>query len=178
MRGISFAVLSGIGIATFAALCCHAADRDLTLNDGMKGVIAPKTQIVWDIGNKAMDSQGNPDGSKFSDDDWKQIIAAGEQVSATAKALAGVDHLKVALPGVRIESEGDPGAWSAAEVQRAFDADPKAFQAHAMNLAAVTDATVKAAKARDARAMGDASNQIDAICEACHMQFWYPNLKR
>lgn len=175
MRRIFFAMIPGIGIVIATAL--YAAEGALTLNDSMKDVIAPKTQIVWDIGNKAMDSQGKPDGSKLSDDDWKQIIAAGEQVSAAAKALAGVDHLKVALPGVRIESEGDPGAWSAAEVQRAIDADPKEFRNQSMKLAIALGAMVTAAKARDAQSMLDNSNQIDSICEDCHKQYWYPNLK-
>jgi cytochrome c556 len=177
MKRFSFALCSSIGLLVVAALSSHAADSAQTLNDSMKDVVAPKTQIVWDIGNKAIDNQGNPDGSKLSDDDWKQIVAAAEEVSKRAEALAAADHLKVAQPGVKIQSEGNAGAWGAAEVQRAIDANPKSFQTQAKSLATVADATIKAAKARDAKALSDASNQIDGVCEDCHKQFWYPNLK-
>ncbi len=177
MKETSVAILLGLGVLTLAAFYGHAADNVLTLNDSMKDIIAPQTQIVWDISNKDIDGQGNPDGSKLSEDDWKQIAAAAEEVSKRAEALASADHLKVALPGVKIQSEGNPGAWGAAEVQRAIDANPKAFQAQAKSLADIAVATVKAAKARNAMAMGDAANDIDGICEDCHKQFWYPNLK-
>ncbi|WP_180982624.1 cytochrome c [Methylocella silvestris] len=143
----------------------------------MKDVVAPQTQIVWDVGNKAMDDKGEADASKLTDDDWKKIIDAGDAVSRRLKALAGADHLKAAQSGVKIQSEGNPGAWGAADVQKAIDADPKEFKVQAMKLAAALDATVTAAKARNAQSLQDNANQIDSICEDCHKQYWYPNLK-
>lgn len=172
-----FAGFGGVSLFALAVLSSHAANSPLTLNDAMKDVIAPQTQIVWDVGNKAMNDKGDADGSKLTDDDWKQIIAAGNEVSASIKALAGSDHLKAAQPGVKIQSEGNPGAWGAADVQKAIDADPKGFKVQAMKLAAAVDATVAAAKARDAQSLQDNSNQIDGICEDCHKQYWYPNPK-
>jgi cytochrome c556 len=177
MKIVSFAAFASVSLLALAVLSSHAADSSLTLSDSMKDVIAPKTQIVWDVGNKAMNDKGEPDASMLTDDDWKKIIEAGDDVSARLKTLAGVDRLKVAQPGVKIQSEGNPGAWGAADVQKAIDADPKGFKVQAMKLAAAIDATVAAAKARNAQSLQDNSNQIDGICEDCHKQYWYPNLK-
>lgn len=178
MRLVSiFATMAGASLLALAVLSSHAADSPLTVNEAMKDVIAPQTQIVWDVSNMAIDDKGDADGSKLTDDDWKKIIAAGDRVSARLKALAGADHLKVAQPGVKIQSEGNPGAWGAADVQKAIDADPKGFKNQAIKLAAALDATVAAAKAHNAQLLQDSSNQIDGICEDCHKQYWYPNLK-
>lgn len=173
MKIVSLAV--GLGALIIAALPACAAD--VTLNDAMKDVVAPKTQIVWDVGNKAMNDKGEADASRLADDDWKQIIEGGSAVSASLKALAGADRLKAAQPGVKIQSEGNPGAWGAADVQKAIDADPRGFKELAMKLATALDATVAGAKARNGQAVQDGSSQIDGLCEDCHKQYWYPNLK-
>lgn len=178
MKIVSFAVLVSISGLVLTVLSGHAANSPLTLIGAMKDVIAPQTQIVWDVGNKAMNDKGEADASKLTDEDWKKIIDAGDDLSASLKALLSADDLKVAQPGVKIQSEGNPGAWGAADVQKAIDADPKGFKVQAMKLAAAIDATVAAAKARNAQSLQDNSNQIDGICEDCHKQYWYPNIKR
>jgi hypothetical protein len=174
---ISLAAFAGIGGLALAISSGLAADSPVTLNDSMKDLVAPKTQIVWDVGNKAMNDKGEADASKLTDGDWSQIIAAGAEVSSSMKTLAGADHLKAAEPGVKIQSEGNPGAWGAADVQKAIDANPKDFKIQALKLAAALDETVAAAKARNAQSLQDGSGQIDGICEDCHKQYWYPNQK-
>jgi hypothetical protein len=32
----------------------------------MKNDVAVQTQVIWDVGNRAQDDQGNPDASKLS----------------------------------------------------------------------------------------------------------------
>jgi len=39
-------------------------------------------------------------------------------------------------------------------------------------------AALKAIEARDAEALSNAGETIDAACEHCHLKYWYPNQKK
>jgi cytochrome c556 len=44
----------------------------------------------------------------------------------------------------------------------------------AAELADHADRIAAAARARDARTAGDLIGETDAVCESCHMTYWYP----
>ena len=52
-----------------AASEVHSATVSRDLHDLMKNVVATQTQVIWDVGNRAQDDQGNPDASKLAADD-------------------------------------------------------------------------------------------------------------
>jgi hypothetical protein len=64
---------------------------------------------------------------------------------------------------------------TAQESQKAIDADRASFVAfaHALHEAGVK--TLTAIDAKSPQGMMDAGDGMDAVCEACHMRFWYPN---
>jgi hypothetical protein len=145
-----------------------------TIHAAMKDVIAPQAQALWDVGNEAMDDNGNPDAKRLSAAQWAQLATAGQKVKDMSLALAMVDRPVVVAPGATIQGEGDPNSSSAKQVQGFVDANPAGFAEQARKLAAVADDFVVAAKARDAAKLGLASGNLDQVCEDCHMQYWYP----
>jgi cytochrome c556 len=148
-----------------------------SVHDSMSQVVAPQAQVIWDITNRAMNEQGNPDPSKMTDKDWTQIAGAGEQLKDRAQTLAGAKKLTVAVQGVKIQDETSPEGHSAAQVQGYIDANPKAFADHAKVLAQTGEALAAAAKAKDMAKVAEVSNSLDQVCETCHLQFWYPPKK-
>ena len=50
-----------------------------------------------------------------------------------------------------------------------------AFVAHAHVLHEAAMEALRAIDARKLDAISDAGGTIDAACEGCHLQFWYPN---
>jgi cytochrome c556 len=174
-------LLALVGILTFGA--ANAADKAPAtagapnLHELMKAIVAPETQIVWDVGNNAQDADGNPDASKLKAGDWSKLIAASNKVKQAAQALAQADHILAASPGVKLDGEGNPGTYGVKQVQTAIDKNPAAFKAFAQALVVNMDQVLAAAQAKNAQKLFDSSGGLDQVCENCHVQFWYPEEK-
>jgi cytochrome c556 len=66
------------------------------------------------------------------------------------------------------------GEISMEAVQGYLTADPETFRLLAGQFADHADKIAAAAKAQDAATAGELINQMDAVCESCHLQYWYP----
>jgi hypothetical protein len=167
-----------IGCALLASLfvvsACAKKEPPPILQVAMSQTVAPQAQVLWDVSNKATNDNGDPDGSKMTAEQWTQLATAGETLRAMAQKLADADKLTAAAPGVKLQGEENPGSSNAAQVQGFLDKDMAAFKAHAAKLATTSGDFAAAAKAKDAVKLADVSGKLDAVCEACHMQFWYP----
>jgi cytochrome c556 len=160
-----------------AAYEVHSAAAPADVHDLMKNVVAPQTQVIWDVSNGAQDDQGNPDASKMTAADWTKIIDAAGKVQQASQTLAKADHAIAAAPGVKIEGEGNEGVAGAKQVQAAIDKNPAEFRTRAQALATSMDQIVAAAKAKNAAKVFEVSGILDQVCEDCHQKFWYPGQK-
>ena len=145
-----------------------------TLFETMERVVVPTSKVLWDVSNTEQDDNGNFDASKVTDAEWKQIEHAATQMKAAAETLVSAAHVVVAPPGVAIQDQASSGSSSAQQVQGFIDADPAGFIERAKALAASGEAMSLAAVTRNASQFGDAVNQLDGVCEQCHVKFWYP----
>jgi hypothetical protein len=170
----SSALLLGCGL--MFAIAGNTTPAAANLHELMKDM-AVQTQILWDIGNRAMDDEGNPDPSKVEAADWGQIASAGGKVKQAARTLAEAKHVVGAAPGQKIQGEANPGSFGAKDVEKAVAANPKAFSAFAQQLAVNMDEILQAARTRDAAKFLEVSGGLDQVCEQCHAQFWYPQQK-
>lgn len=168
-----FRYLLGGGLIIVSAYAGDAS-TPARLQDQMKNVIAVQSQVIWDIGGRAQDDDGNPDASKLKAADWNQIVVASNKVKRTAQSLVHADHIVVAGPGKKLQDEENPGAASAGVVQKAIDANPKVFMAFAQQLATAMDGIAAAAQSKNAASFAERSGELDKVCEGCHLQFWYP----
>jgi cytochrome c556 len=135
----------------------------------MAQVIAPQAQAIWGVTNRATNDVGDAlDPSKISAADWAQLGAAGRQLRDQALLLAKDGNVTVAEPGAKIE-----GA-SAKQIETYIEANRAGYAAHARTLADAGDAVVKAAETKDVAPLFTVSNNLDLVCESCHVQFWYP----
>jgi cytochrome c556 len=169
-------LLLGCGAIFAIAAAGNTAPAAANLHELMKDV-AVQTQIIWDIGNRAMDEEGNPDPSKLAEADWAQIASAGTKVKDAAKTMAEARQIVGAAPGQKIQGEGNPGSFSARDVEKAIADNPRAFSAFAQQLAGSMDEITRAARLRNAAKVFDVAGQLDQVCEQCHMRFWYPEQK-
>jgi len=177
--GVMKLLACAIGVVALLATAyeVQSATASADLHDLMKNVVGVQTQVIWDVGNRAQDDQGNPDASKLSTGDWAKIVDAAGKVKQASQTLARADHVMVAAPGVKIEGEGNAGAAGAKQVQAAIDANPAAFRTLSQALAASMEQIGAAAKAQDAKKVFELSGALDQVCEDCHVKFWYPEKK-
>lgn len=171
MRRLGWALLGSAFAFTAQGIAQAPAPTVLA---SMKDVIAPQANILWEVGNKALDDDGNPDASRIAAGDWDRLAAAGQRMREMSVALATAERLAVAAPGEKIDGEGGPEGASAAQVQVFIDADRVGFAQHARALEAAAASFVTAAQAKDAAKVAEVAGTLDQVCEACHAKFWYP----
>jgi len=153
------------------------AASERTLHDIMTDGIDVRADEVWAIGNAAIDEQANLDAAKMTDVDWDKLSASSTGLRQAALDLANLDPIVVVKPGGKIVDEGVPGGDTAAEVQANVDRNPQGFRDMANTLAGHMAELATAAQAHDAAKAGPLINQLDAVCEACHLDYWYPSQK-
>ena len=149
----------------------------LTFNEVMKNKVDKNADELWDISNAAIGDAAGLDPAKMTDERWAQLEAKAVAVQQAALEIATMDPVVVARPGVKISDEGIPGGHTAAMVQERFDHDPQKLRDLANALARHTGDLATAARLHDAAAAGPLIDQLDGVCESCHLEFWYPDQK-
>jgi hypothetical protein len=163
--------------AAVCALGLGAASPTVNLHEIMAGVAASQAQVLWDLAAKGTNDEGEPDAAKLSADDWMALAAGSQTLHDAAASLADARTVRVVEGAETIQDEGQPESSTSAQVQGFIDKDPAGFARHA---AALRDAAADfqaAAKGRDAQKLQEASDGLAGVCEACHLDFWYPQRK-
>ena len=148
-----------------------------TFHEVMKDKVDLRADEVWAIGNAAIGNDAGLDPAMMTDERWKQLEARSESLKEAALEIATMDPVVVARPGVKISDEGIVGGHTAAQVQSGIDKDPQALRDMAQTLAVHMDDLAKAARERDIDRAALLINQLDSVCESCHLEFWYPDQK-
>jgi len=170
------------GLAVLLVAGCSSPQEEtsapqLTFNEIMKGEIDIRADEVWAIGNAAIDEEAGLDPAKMTDADWDKLAASSTSLQQAALELAKLDPVVVVRPGVKIADEGVPGGDTAAEVQANIDRNPQGMRDMANTLAAHMAELTRAAEAHDTEKAGPLINQLDGVCESCHLNYWYPSQK-
>ncbi len=153
----------------------HAADATkANLQLTMLTKVNPQALALWDIGNDAQDDQGNIDARKINAATWAKLEELGKAIEEGGRTLATSGGVIAAAPGAKLQDEAAPGSSKAADVQRYVNSKPAEFRKHAMNLQKTGAGIAAAAAKHDGKRLTQISNELDQVCEDCHMQFWYP----
>jgi len=124
--------------------------------------------VTWDISKKGIVAK-----EPTTDEDW-------EKVKTGAVSLAeNIYLLKVkrpfAPPGDVNNSTGpNPPELSPAQIQAKLDKDPVLWDAKIEALRNAAKEIIEIADKRDAKALFEASADVDMACENCHLEYWYP----
>lgn len=148
-----------------------------TLQEMMTQKIDVDADAIWAIGNAAIDDKASIDPAKMNDTSWAELAAASDRMAGHARELGALDPVVVTRPGVEIADEGTPGAPSPAQIQGHIKRDTDVYRSLAGSLATHATDLAMAARARDAAQAGRLINEMDGVCEACHLEFWYPEQK-
>jgi hypothetical protein len=151
--------------------------KPLTLHEVMKDEIDANADKLWDLTNPALGDEAQLIPSKISDETWTQIEDRANKVKAGADTLVTMYPIIVAKPGVKIADEDVPYGDSAASVQANIDRDADKLRQFAGVLAQHMADLATAARKHDAARAGQLIDQLDGVCEDCHLEFWYPDQK-
>jgi len=145
----------------------------VSVKELMKDMIDPASDFIFDSISTIVNKQGEINHSPKTDDDWDKI-----QFGAVSIA-EGVYLLKVPRPftppGDENNSTGpDAEELSPAEILAKVQKDPVEWNSRIEALRNVGLQVMDIVKRRDAKELWDASDNLDAACEACHVSYWYP----
>ena len=166
------ALLIGAGaLALFAMEAIAQGGPTLAVRETMQQQVNPAMTAVWDVSNNALDNDGGLDASKIDDAKWALIAEQAGKLAAAGSAMAAAPNVIAAGPDNQQVGEGE---MAMALVDQQLRDDPDGFRMFAREFAAHAEKIAAAARAKDAAAAGELIGEMDAVCETCHMHFWYP----
>lgn len=171
-------IVIALGLASCSSNKQPEQPAQLTLHEVMKNEIDANADKVWDVTNDALGEQAELIASKMSDEKWAKLEDYATKTADGAKKIVAMSPpIKVVKPGVKIADEDVPYGDSAASVQANVDKDPEMLHEFAGVLAQHMTDLANAAKTHDAAKAGPLIDQLDGVCEDCHLEFWYPSQK-
>jgi cytochrome c556 len=142
----------------------------LTVVELMDWIVMPQAQIVWDAVAYDVTADGETITGPKTEEDWEKLRWSAVALAESANNLV-VPGRAVNHPGVApVEGELSPE-----KIHELMVEQWPAWVAYAHSLHAAAMEAVTAIDAKNAEGVSNAGGTIDAACEACHLQFWYPN---
>ena len=139
----------------------------------MDSIVMPSAQILWDSVAVNVTIDGIQETKPETDEDWERLRRTAVTLAEAANALM--------IPGRAVTPKGqeevDPsdGDLSTAAVEQLLVNERPAWIAHARALHEVAMQTIQVIDAHDVDGLSEVGGAIDAACESCHVQFWYPD---
>ena len=146
-----------------------------TIKDIMDSIVDPSSDYIWESVETVVSAKGVEEKMPRTDEEWKQV-------RRHAIALIEATNL-LQMPGRHVAKAGekadDPKVELGPEqIEELINKDRAAWNKHAQALHDATMEVMKFIEVKDAQGMLNTSDKIDAACENCHLQYWYPNEKR
>jgi cytochrome c556 len=145
----------------------------VSVKELMRFDIDPVADNIFDAVTYDATTKGVVDTVPKTDEDW-------EKVKTGAVSLAeNVYLLKIKRPwapkgDVNNSTGPNPPELSPAQIQAKYDKDPVLWDAKIEALRNAAREIIDIADRRDAKALFEASGDIDKACENCHLEYWYP----
>jgi cytochrome c556 len=150
--------------------------KPTTLHEVMKNEVDTRADDVWAVGNKHMTEDAGLNGATMTDADWTKLASAATSLQQAALDLAALPApIVVVKPGAKIAYEDTSWGDSAKSVQHNVDQDQQGVRDLANSLAQHMADLAAAANKHDAVAAGKLDNELDGVCESCHVKYWYPS---
>jgi hypothetical protein len=147
----------------------------LTIKDIMDSRVDPAGDFLFESVVEIADAKGIHHKAPHTAQQWAQVRRQ-LQILIDAPALITTPGRKAAHPD---ERSRNPAVENQPEqVERLINAERADFVVRAGRLRDAAKVAMKAAEARDPKALFTAISGIDKACESCHLHYWYPNDKR
>ena len=147
-----------------------------TVREVMQSVVAPSAQGLWDSVGRISNAKGTFDLAPKTDADWAAVRRhAVTLVESTNLLLMPGRHVAHVDATTNKVEEADPGAeLHPAEIEKRMTANWGTWRAMAYALNDSATNILKAIDRKDVAGLETTGSDLDAVCENCHLAFWYP----
>ena len=145
----------------------------VSVKELMRDMIDPVADNIFDAVSIKQTAAGTIEKVPKTDEDWERI-----RIGAVSLA-EGVYLLKIPrpfAPAGDLNNSTGPNAveLSPMAIRAKVERDPVEWNARIEALRNVGLEVLDVVKRKDVQEMWDASDNLDAACEACHRSYWYP----
>jgi hypothetical protein len=145
----------------------------VSVKELMADMIDPASDYVFDSIGTIITREKTTEIQPRTDEDWAKI-RAGAVMMAEGVYLLKVPR-RFAPAGDENNSTGpEPEELSPAQIAAKVEKDPVLWNAKIEALRNVGLEVLEIVKKKDTNALWDACEDLDAACENCHLEFWYP----
>jgi len=147
-----------------------------TIRELMQSMIAPSAQGLWDSVGRVSDAKGTRDIEPRSDEEWAAVRRHAVSLMESTNLLL--------IPGRHVAREGEqtlkadeaePGAeLPPAKIEKLVNQNWIAWTAMAQSLHGSAASMLDAIDKKDVARLESTGSDLDGVCEACHVAFWYP----
>jgi len=146
----------------------------VSVKELMRDMIDPASDFVFDSIAVQTSKSGTIEHMPKTDEDWQRLRTGAVTMGE------GVYLLKVPRPfapaGDQNNSTGpDAEELSPAQIEAKVKADPVQWNARIEALRNVSLQVMQIVEKKNVQELWDASDNLDAACENCHVDYWYPN---
>jgi hypothetical protein len=148
----------------------------VSVKELMRDMIDPASDFIFDSVSSVTSKKGTIETYPKTDKDWEKIRFGAVTM------VEGVYLLKIVRPftppGDNNNSEGpEPLEASPAEIKAKLEKDPVLWNAKIEALRNVGLEVLEVVKKKDVDGLWQAAEDLDAACENCHLEYWYPGQK-
>jgi len=177
--------LSALLVVTALSAACQAqpapaADPPFrptsTIRELMQSMVAPSAQGLWDSVGRVSDARGTRDLAPKSTEEWAAVRRHAVSLMESTNLLL--------IPGRHVAREGqqtlkaddaEPGSeLPPSEIEKRINQNWAAWIAMAHNLHGSAASMLDAVDKKDVARLENSGSDLDGVCEACHLTFWYP----
>lgn len=142
-----------------------------TLQELMQSEVDASADNIWD----AVETTTGPGGEEHKQPrtaaQWQEV-RRNAIVLIEAANLLTVERRRLSAAPFPAEAAG---ALDSAEIDERISNNRFIFDQYALALRQTARSVLAAIDAQDPQALVTAGGNLDAVCESCHMTFWYPN---
>ncbi|MEP6917233.1 MAG: hypothetical protein ABJC89_16390 [Acidobacteriota bacterium] len=147
-----------------------------TVRDIMQSVVAPSAQGLWDSVGTISNAKGTVNLEPKTDADWAAVRRhAVALVESTNLLVIPGRHVAPAAAETLKADDADPGSeLHPAEIEKRVAANWSAWVGMAHTLQDSATTLLDAVDKKDVASLESRGSDLDAVCESCHLVFWYP----
>jgi hypothetical protein len=142
----------------------------------MLQIVDPYADRIFESVSVVVTAEGEKETRPRTEEDWLAVRGNALILAESGNLLKiprPVSPAKAA-PGIAFEPPG-PDDLTPAQVEALLKRDRRAFDAFAQKLTDASLVALRAADARSVEGLYEAGDLIDQACESCHSTYWYPS---
>jgi plastocyanin len=143
-----------------------------TVQDIMLAMVDPKADAIWNSVATVVTLEGTEEKRPQTEEDWIALRHDAITLVEATNLLLMMDR-KVAKPGVKSENPGIE--LEPEDIQKRIEQDPETWKKMVHGLHDASVVMLEAVDARNVDMLFDNGGNLDAACETCHRQYWYPD---